>query len=105
MKIKISSSPSLTGGLFWNVTITHNNIKQTTSYCEPAGAYEFARKKLKRAFKEAAAYSRLLKISTNLLNTGELSLVKKLTKSKCAGISKAQYGYLTGIYERQQRDW
>jgi hypothetical protein len=105
MKIKIKSSPSLTGGLFWNVTITHNGIQRTTSYCEPAGAYEFARKKLKRAFKEAAAYSRLVTLSINLLSTDELALVKKLTKSKCAGITKAQYGYLTGIHERQQREW
>jgi hypothetical protein len=62
-------------------------------------------KRLKRVYKEASAYSIARTISSNLLSIDEGTLVRKLNKSKCKGITPKQYGYLKGIHERQQREW
>jgi hypothetical protein len=102
MKAKIKFIPSLIANSgFWQVTINGN----TTNYEESAAAYEYARKKLKRVFKEQAAFSRVSKVSVNLLSIDEAKFIRKMIKSKCAGITKAQYGFLAGIYERQEREW
>jgi len=69
------------------------------------GATNYALKIWKRYYKEQAAYSMLLGISINLLSVEEAEFYTKLSKSKCKGISKAQYGYLKGIHERQEREF
>lgn len=102
MKISIKSSPSLiTGNIFWTV----KTPTCTTSWPTHEGAFQFARKYILRYTKEHAAYSRVLEISMNTLSLNELQLVHKLLKTKCRGITPKQYGYLAGIYERQQREW
>lgn len=59
----------------------------------------------KRYYKENAAFSMIEKIAQNILTIQELDFVRKLQRSRCKGISLKQYGYLKGIYERQQREW
>lgn len=64
-----------------------------------------AKKRWKRYYKESAAFAMLGNISRNLLSIDELALVQSLHRTKCRGITKAQYGYLKGIHERQEREW
>lgn len=102
MKIEIKSVKTLIpGSFYWRVTIDN----KTTNYADAAGAYTYAKKYLKRYYKESAAFSMLARISTNLLSEPELAIVKKLRRTRCKGLSPKQYGYLTGIYERQMREW
>lgn len=102
MKISIKSSPSLiTGNIFWLVKTPTTE----TAYPTCHSAFDYARRYMKRHYKESAAYSRVLQVSTNLLTIQELELVQKLLRNKCKGITSKQYGYLAGIYERQQREW
>ena len=76
-----------------------------TLFEQHEGATEFALKQWKRYYKEQSAYAMLGTLSVNLLNTEELDLYNKLCKNKCRGITKAQYGYVKGIHERQEREW
>jgi|ERR1700688_1101243 len=69
------------------------------------GARKHLNKKLKRLYKESAAYSMARTVEGSLLSCAERDLVRKLCKSKCSGITPKQYGYLKGIHERQQREW
>ena len=102
MKIQIKSVPTLRPGQFyWRVTIDSN----TTNYADCGGAYDYVRKYIKRYYKECCAFSMVSTLSYNLLSTDELALVSKLRRFKCKGITKAQYGYLKGLHERQQREW
>lgn len=102
MKLKIKAIPTRTPGLFyWCVTTDKN----TTNYSEYAGAYEYAKKYLKRYHKECSAYSMVQTLAFNLLESKEFELCKKLLKNKCKGITPKQYGYLKGIHERQKREW
>jgi hypothetical protein len=64
-----------------------------------------AEKRWKRFYKESAAKSMLDCVSHNLLNVADQMFISKLQRTKCKGITVAQYGYLKGIYERQQREW
>jgi hypothetical protein len=69
-----------------------------------AAAIEATKRWLK-FYRESAAKSKLDCISQNLLSVRDLDFVKKLHRSNCKGITKAQYGYLSGIYERQEKEW
>jgi hypothetical protein len=102
LKIQIKSVKTLIpGGFYWRVTIDG----KTTNYADAAGAYTYAKKYLKRYYKESAAFSMVSRLSINLLSESEASIVKKLRRTKCKGLTAKQYGYLTGIYERQMREW
>lgn len=68
-------------------------------------ACKHVEKAIKRARKEASAFSMVSTIAVNLLSVQDRGLVDKLVKGKCRGITKAQYGYLRGIHERQEREW
>jgi hypothetical protein len=52
--------------------------------------------------REQKAYSKLRLINTRLLSLREYEFIQGLYKIKCIDITKRQYGYLTGILERQQ---
>ena len=105
MKIKIKSHKSLFCGSFGNIfwTVTFNG--KTTSYPNAEAAFQGATKRYKRFYKESAAFSMLKDLAHNMLEIKEYDFVTKLHRTKCAGITKSQYGYLKGIYERQQREW
>jgi hypothetical protein len=64
-----------------------------------------AKKRWKRYYKESAAFAMVSSLYSNLLSLDELDFIKHLVKVKCKGITKAQYGYLKGIHERQEREW
>lgn len=101
MKIKIKAVKTVMGNYFWKVETPHNwNAFETNE-----GAFEYVRKYIKRYQKESSAASMVRILSVNLLSIKEAEFVYKLEKSNCKGITKRQYGYLKGIYERQQREW
>lgn len=100
MKFKIKYQRTMFSGI-WVVTYGSNSVY----FVESIGAQEYVRKKSKRILKESAAFARLQGIAVNLLSHEEFELVQKLKKTKCAGISPKQYGWLAGIYERQKRAW
>lgn len=96
MKIKLFKD-----GHVWCVVFN----KDSSWFENYEGATEYALKVYKRYYKEQAAYSRLCQISSNLLSVEERAFYNKLVRTRCKGITKAQYGFLTGIYERQEREW
>jgi hypothetical protein len=55
----------------------------------------------KQNIREQSAWSKLSQINRRLLTCIEDVFICKLQKSKCLNITKRQYGYLSGIYERQ----
>lgn len=65
----------------------------------------WAKKEMKRFYKESTAFSVLNDLKKELLACRELELYDKLKRNKCKGITKAQYGWLRGIHERQTREW
>lgn len=78
---------------------------KTTDFNSNLAAITFADKQWKRYYKEQAAYSMLLTIAYNLLNSQDQLFVLKLKDTNCKSITKKQYGYLKGIHERQVREW
>jgi hypothetical protein len=74
-------------------------------FISPDGAFEFAKQWIKRFYKECVAYSCLQTIAVNRLSVEEHGLIQKLLRTRCKGITKAQYGWLRGIHERQEREW
>lgn len=68
----------------------------------PDGAFAFWTSIERQVIKEQKAFSKLNQINERLLSLDELNLIKKLQKSKCFNITKRQYGYLSGILERQR---
>lgn len=102
MKIKIKANKSLVGGYFYTVLAPpHGKVVFETG----EGALAYAHKFITRWQKESAAFSMVRQIGINLLNVADSCFIQKLQRNKCKGISKSQYGYLKGIYERQQREW
>lgn len=59
----------------------------------------------RKYIRECSAYSKLVRISVNLLSISELKFIEKLNKTKCLGITNDQYRYISGIYERQEREF
>lgn len=57
--------------------------------------------KIKR---EQKAYQKLTRIRHQLLSTKEYELIYKLESRACMNITAKQYGWLTGIIERQYPD-
>ena len=102
IKLRIKAQKTTNGGYFFIVT---SDSITPIAFETFEGARIYAEKKLKRARKEASAYAMLQGISINLLSFKDMDLALKLLKNKCAGISPRQYGYLKGIYDRQQREW
>jgi hypothetical protein len=100
-KYKIKAVKSLSGAFYFQVIEKGN----TTAFSNFAAAKESVWRRLKRERKETSAFSMLVALSINLLSMQELSLYKKLAITSCKGISPRQYGYLKGIYERQDREW
>jgi hypothetical protein len=56
-----------------------------------------------KTIREQKAYSKLIQVNRRYLTCPEDVFICKLLKSKCLDITKKQYGYLTGILERQQQ--
>lgn len=101
MKMEIKSIPQLIGPPWWQV-IFNGGIN---SFPTIEGAHNHANKVWLRYRKEQSAFSMLNDVAVNLLDVKDIEFVQKLLKTKCAGITKAQYGYLKGIHERQKREW
>lgn len=97
MKIKISKNR------LGNWIVEFN--KHETAFANYDAATEFALKIWKRYYKEQAAFARLESINPLKLSIRELDFYDDLSRTKCKGITKAQYGFLAGIYERQERKW
>lgn len=89
---------------YWNLQIlapiSYSNWFQTHE-----GAVTKAKQVFTRYRKECSAYSMATQIQFLFLTTIEYEFVYKVLKNKCKGITESQYGYLKGIYERQQRKW
>lgn len=68
-------------------------------------AIEATQKRWKRFYKENVAYSIVQKLSINKLSEHEKDFVLKLAQTQCKGITKKQYGWIRGLYERQEREW
>lgn len=100
LKIKCIQNPLWVTNA-WDVSFNG----KTERFNNPEAAQEYARKIFKRYVKESAAFSMVMQIAVNLLCQKDNEFINKLIKNKCKGISKAQYGYLKGIHERQERDW
>jgi hypothetical protein len=102
LKIQIKSVATLRPDQFyWRVT----KDGVSTNYAEYEGAYAVVAKYLKRAYKECSGFSMVSSLNATLLSEQELSLITKLRRTRCKGITKPQYGYLKGIHERQVREW
>jgi hypothetical protein len=99
--VQIRSNQCIVGGRYWYV----KTPTTTTHYEHAEGAFTYAQKYLLRHRKEMSAFAMLDSISINLCSVEEADLIKKLKKNKCKGITKSQYGWLKGIYERQVREW
>lgn len=56
----------------------------------------------KQVTREIKAWNLLRSISLQLCEVQESKLIHGLMKTACHNISKRQYGWLKGIYERQQ---
>ena len=50
---------------------------------------------------EQKAYAKVIALNRVFLNVHEDKFITKLQKCSCIGITKRQYGYLSGILERQ----
>lgn len=102
MKLTIKSIPQFFGfPVHWEV----NFNGERKIFPTHAGAVTHANKIWKRYYKEQAAISMILKISANLLCVKDKEFVSKLSKQGAVGITPKQYGYLKGIFERQERVW
>lgn len=100
-KLQIKAQRALNGQFFYYATKDQNTAVFPTF--EAARLYGW--RKIKRERKEASAFAMLCNISMNFLSVKDAELVQKLKHSKAVGISPRQYGYLKGIYERQERAW
>ncbi len=99
-KAKIYKSHTLYGYV-WTVKVG----KTVTHWATFDSALSYLGRALTRTVKEESAYSMARTISSNLLSIDESTLVRKLCKTKCRGITPKQWGYIKGIHERQQREW
>lgn len=100
LKIKCIQDPEWIQSA-WDVTFNG----KTERFNNPTAAYEYAKKTFKRYYKEQAAYSMVQTISVNLLCLRDVEFITKMKANKCKRISTAQYGFIKGIHERQERDW
>lgn len=57
-----------------------------------------------KTYREQSAWSKLQHINRRYLNCADNLFIHRLDKSKCINITKRQYGYLSGIYERQVKE-
>jgi hypothetical protein len=65
------------------------------------GAFAFWLQLEKQFVRESKAWAKIYGLNIRLLNMHDMTFIRKLLKSKCNNITKKQYGYLSGIYERQ----
>jgi hypothetical protein len=82
---------------YWAV-ITHRG---TTRFMYADGAFAFWLQLEKQFVRESKAWAKIYGLNIRLLNMHDMTFIRKLLKSKCNNITKKQYGYLSGIYERQ----
>lgn len=85
-------TPSRNGGL----------QAKTQHFMFADGAYHQWFKVEAQATREQKAFAKLINVDLRLLTNHEYLLVMRLKNSSCINITKRQYGYLTGILERQQ---
>lgn len=88
--------------LFWEVCYNRNGSGYTsTAFAYADGAFAFWRQLEKQFVREQKAWAKIYSLNIRLLNMHDMTFIQKLLKNKCVGITKRQYGYLSGIYERQ----
>jgi len=92
--------------------LKHNNVWQVryqlpsgnhclVSFLYPDGAFAYWIHMETRIVRESKAWAKIYKLNIRLLSLHDMKFIQKLLKTKCVGITKRQYGYLSGIYERQ----
>lgn len=74
---------------------------QSVTFIHSSGAFAYWLSIEKKIVREQKAFSKLQQVNELLLTIQEFEFIKKLQKSKCLNITKRQYGYLSGIAERQ----
>ena len=88
--------------LFWEVCYNRNGTGHaSTAFKYSDGAFAFWLQLEKQFVRESKAWAKIYGLNIRLLNMHDMIFVQKLLKSKCNNITKRQYGYLSGIYERQ----
>ena len=100
-KYKIKTQKAINGDYFFAVYRDGN----TTAFPTFEGALNSVARRILRDRKEASAFGMVCNTSINLLSIHERQLIEKLQKTKCLGITQRQYGFLKGIYDRQQKAW
>jgi len=86
---------------FWHVHYLSNGHTKCSVFMFPDGAFNFWLKLEKQYIQDQKAWAKIYKLNIRLLNMHDMTFIQKLLKNKCANITKKQYGYLSGIYERQ----
>ena len=85
-------------GRYWVVNI--DGYEARFNY--QVGAFNLWLQREKFIVRELKAWAKLQQINMRLLSMHDTVFIQKLVKHECANITKRQYGYLSGIYERQQ---
>jgi hypothetical protein len=88
-----------------NIWFVHWNRNSTgcmsTAFKYADGAFAFWLQIEKQFVREQKAWAKIYALNMRLLNMHDMTFIQKLLKNKCSNITKRQYGYLSGIYERQ----
>jgi len=69
------------------------------------GAMHELNRILPKLNREQKAFKKLTQVKKQLLSAKEFDLIVKLEQRACRNITIRQYGWLTGIIERQQLDF
>ena len=85
----------------WTLSYPKSGNITTTTFKFPDGAFAFWLQLEKQFVRESKAWAKIYGLNIRLLNMHDMIFIQKLLKSKCNNITKRQYGYLSGIYERQ----
>jgi len=81
---------------------TEQGLRATAHYFQyPDGAISLWNTISAQVIREQKAYSKLYYINLRLLDIREGVFIRGLLKTKCLNITKRQYGYLSGLYERK----
>ena len=87
----------------WYVGYDSHTGFNRVAFAYPDGAFAFWLQLEKQFVRESKAWAKIYGLNSRLLNMHDMIFIQKLLKSKCNNITKRQYGYLSGIYERQMK--
>lgn len=73
----------------------------TRHYLFPEGAFRYWQGIEKQIVREHKAWAKLMIVNQLWLDVHEIKFINKLCATGCHNITKRQYGYLSGILERQ----